>query len=113
LPDASTLHIVSLLGRLKDGFSEFSYYPFKSEHETGEEPTFQAWLDRRYGYGRFIVHEFPTTNGFAIPVETMMKLIARVSNLLKEGKPVVFVDSAGSLRNQELRETLGLTVQII
>ena len=58
LPPAELLHIVSLLGKKKSGFSEFGYYPFRSEHESGSKPTFQEWFDERYGR-RFVVHEFP------------------------------------------------------
>ncbi len=35
LPDRKPTHIVSLLGRKKDGFSEFGYYPFRSSKESG------------------------------------------------------------------------------
>jgi hypothetical protein len=33
LPAAEVLHIVSLLGRKTNGFSEFAYYPFRSIRE--------------------------------------------------------------------------------
>src|SRR4051794_20336659 len=49
LPQVNLLHIISLLGRKRDGFSEFWYYPFKSCAESGAKPTFQEWLDDRYG----------------------------------------------------------------
>src|SRR5437899_132324 len=65
LPRAEVLHIVSLLGQKPDGFSEFDYYPFRSSQESGTKPTFQEWLEQRYGH-RFVVHEFPTTDARGI-----------------------------------------------
>ena len=61
LPDAEVRHIVSLLGRKTTGSSEFGYYPFRSSREPGTKPTFEEWLNKRYGQ-RFVVHEFPTVD---------------------------------------------------
>lgn len=45
LPAANLLYIVSLLGKKPNGYSEFSYYPFRSSKEDDDKPTFQQWLD--------------------------------------------------------------------
>jgi hypothetical protein len=70
LPKAEVLHIVSLLGQKKGGLSEFSYYPFRSSKEPGSKPSFQDWLNARYGE-RFIVYEFPTTDRQGIEAGVM------------------------------------------
>jgi hypothetical protein len=62
LPPCNPLNIVSLLGEKFAGkHSEFKHYPFRSCFETGDRPTFQAWLDANYD-GRFRVHEFHTVD---------------------------------------------------
>src|SRR5437879_4064443 len=53
LPVSDRLVVVSLLGRKPTGKSEFAFYSFRGGFE-GESnrpkcPTFQAWLDQRYG----------------------------------------------------------------
>ena len=106
LPTATVVHIVSLLGRKQDGFSEFSYYPFRCSQEPGPEPTFQEWLDARYE-ARFIVHEFPTTDCRGIGREIMGAVCKCVRTLLQQGSTVVIVDSAGAERTARVGEELG------
>jgi hypothetical protein len=98
------VHLVSLLGRKKDGRSEFFYYPFRSGYETDStDPTFQQWLDERYP-GRFVVHEFPTTDGQGVPRERLLEIANRVRHLLRTEKVVVVIDSAGSERTARVGE---------
>lgn len=106
LPSAKTLHIVSLLGTKKDGYSEFAYYPFRSSQEAGTRPSFQAWLDRRYGE-RFTVHEFPTVDTKAISDDTLNAVTACVRDLLANGYTVVLMDSAGAVRTRRVCEAMG------
>ena len=93
LPAASVVHIVSLLGKKKSGFSEFGYYPFRSAHEAGTQPTLQEWLTERYDR-RFEVHEFPTVDAQGIPLEMLENVTHRVGELLAQGNTVVVMDSA-------------------
>jgi hypothetical protein len=106
LPKAEVLHIVSLLGSKKDGFSEFDYYPFRSSHERGTKPTLQEWLDRRYGQ-RFIVWEFPTVDARGIEDSVLHDVKHCVPNLLEKNITVVIVDSAGAERTARICEDLG------
>ena len=64
LPKSEKLHIVSLLGSKKDGYSEFQYYPFRSAKEEVDKPTWQEWLDQCCG-DHFMIHEFPTVDADA------------------------------------------------
>lgn len=106
LPHSQRLHIVSLLGQKPDGWSEFGYYPFKSEHEAGVKPTFQEWLNHRYG-SRFVVHEFPTKDRMGVPPERTKEVVMLVLDLLSEGCTVVIVDSAGAERTARICEAAG------
>lgn len=106
LPEHKPIHIVSLLGRKKDGFSEFGYYPFRSSKETGSKPTFHEWLDERYP-GRFVVHEFATTDRMGVPADIRASASKCIADLLEAGKTVVLMDSAGSERTGRVREALG------
>jgi len=108
LPKAEVLHIVSLLGKKPDGFSEFDYYPFRSSKESGAKPTFQEWLDERYGR-RFIVHEFPTTDATGIPPDLLGAVKQCVLNLIASGHTVVIVDSAGAERTARVCEAINAT----
>jgi hypothetical protein len=106
LPKAETLHIVSLLGQKTDGFSEFSYYPFRSVKESGTKPTFEKWLNRRYNC-RFVVHEFPTTDSRGIPSDVLSSLIQYLVQLAAGGAMVILVDSAGAERTARVCEGAG------
>jgi hypothetical protein len=106
LPKAEVLHIVSLLGQKKDGFSEYSYYPFRSAKEPGPKPNFQDWLNNRYGE-RFIVYEFPTTDRHGIEAGVMEDVKSCLSQLLGEGQTVLLIDSAGAERTARVCEQLG------
>ena len=106
LPKAEVLHIVSLLGRKKNGVSEFDYYPFRSSHEHGTKPTLQEWLDRRYGQ-RFVVCEFPTVDARGIEDSVLDDVKRRVLSLLDKSFTVVIVDSAGAERTARVSEDLG------
>lgn len=107
LPGAEVWHIVSLLGRKKDGFSEFGYYPFRSAKEPGEKPTFQEWFDQRYQYGRFIVHEFPTTDARGIPPDVAEAAKGCILELLESSRNVVVLGSAGAERTARICEPIG------
>ena len=106
LPEYEVLHIVSLLGEKKDGFSEFGYYPFRSSMEQGSKPTFQHWLDARYGR-RFVVHEFPTTDARPIQSAHFNAILHEVLDLLENGNTVVVIDSAGAVRTASVCEAIG------
>jgi len=106
LPEAEILHIVSLLGKKTSGFSEFGYYPFRSSKEAGAKPTFQEWLDQRYG-PRFVVHEFPTVDARGIPPNVLEAVTSHVLQLVEKGCTVVVVDSAGCERTARICEAIG------
>ncbi len=106
LPEAEVLYIVSLLGKKKDCFSEFGYYPFRSSHESGTKPTFQEWLNKRYGH-HFVVHEFPTTDATGIRPDVLDAVTHDVLNLIASGSTVVLVDSAGAERTARVCEAIG------
>jgi len=108
LPAAEMLHIVSLLGRKKDGFSEFAYYSFRSARECGGKPTFQQWLNARYGQ-RFVVHEFPTMDAQGIPKGMLQRVTDGIRKLIKGGKTVVVVDSGGAARTVKVAKAIGYT----
>jgi hypothetical protein len=94
------MHIVSLLGHKKDGYSEFEYYPFRSSQESSPKPTFQEWLDQRYGV-RFVVHEFPTVDAMGIPKGVLTAVITRVRELLETENTVVIDRFSGSRTNRK------------
>ena len=106
LPDADVLHIVSLLGQKTTGLSEFSYYPFQSAKEVGTKPTFEKWLNERYGR-RFVVHEFPTVDGQGISRDLLDAAGRRVLDCLESGHTTVVIDSAGAERTARVCEALG------
>ena len=106
LPSVDVLHIVSLLGEKRSGLSEFSYYPFRSSKKPGAEPTFQEWLDQRYG-PRFVVHEFPTVDMRGIPPDVLAAAAQEVRHLVDEGNLVVVIDSAGAERTARVCEACG------
>ena len=106
LPRSEKLHIVSLLGSKKDGFSEFQYYPFHSASEEVDKPTWQEWLVQRYG-DRFIIHEFPTVDARGIQKEVLDLARRRILALLEGGSTVVVVDSAGSERTKMVCKEVG------
>lgn len=110
LPDPRPLHIVSLLGSKRDGFSEFGYYPFRSEKETNPKPSFQEWLDSRYGPG-LVVHEVPTVDAQAIPDDILEATTSLVVSLTKLGSTVLVVDSAGSVRSARVCIAAGFIPQ--
>jgi hypothetical protein len=106
LPEADVLHVVSLLGRKPDGYSEFAYYPFRSEHEAGTKPTFQEWLSDRYG-PRFEVHEFPTVDLQGIGADVLTRATSVIRDLVGRGEAVLVVDSAGAERTARVCEACG------
>ena len=108
LPKANVLHIVSLLGHKKDGCSEFDYYPFRSSKEPGTKPTFQEWLDERYGR-RFVVHEFPTVDAQGIPPNDLKTITRCVLDLIENRSTVVVVDSGGAQRTARVCEAIDYT----
>ena len=100
------LHIISLLGQKTTGFSEFGYYPFRSSEEVGTKPTFQEWLDKRYGR-RFVVHEFRTTDGRGIPRDVLKDVTRHALDLIEKGSTVLVLDSAGAERTARVCEAMG------
>lgn len=106
LPDANVLHVVSLLGKKKDGFSEFDYYPFRSSKEMGNKPMFQQWLNDHYG-PRFVVHEYPTIDAQGIPPKLLEEISHRVLNLIRNGNTVVVIDSMGAERTARVCGAIG------
>lgn len=107
LPEVDVVHLVSLLGSKKDGYSEFGYYPFRSAKESGTTPTFQEWLAEHYG-SRFILHEFPTVDATGVPQHILKEARACVLGLLEKGSTVVVVDSAGSQRAARVCEQIAV-----
>jgi hypothetical protein len=108
LPKADVLHIVSLLDKKTNAFSEFGYYPFRSSKESGTKPTFQEWLDANYER-RFVVHEFPTIDARGISRDVLAEVTRRVLELIGQGNTVVVIDSAGAERTARVREAIGYT----
>lgn len=111
LPPIDPLHLVSLLGWKKGwkgekGRSEFDYYPFRSSEEVGTKPTFQDWLNQRYGT-RFVVHEFRTTDALGIEPEVLSRVTRCVTDLLESDNFVVVIDSAGAERAARVCEKMG------
>src|SRR5207302_9224390 len=98
-------HIISLLGRKRDGFSEFSYYPFRSRFEANDKPTFEDWLNARYDR-RFTVHEFPTVDAQGVPADVVSTAQAQVLASLQAGRSTIIVDSAGAERTSRVCESL-------
>jgi hypothetical protein len=101
LPKAEVVHIVSLLGSKDNGKSEFGYYPFRSSKESGPKPTFQEWLDKRYGK-RFVVVEFPTVDAQKIPREGLDAAACEASRLLEAGYTIIVIDSGGDTRSGQV-----------
>ena len=106
MPKATAVYLVSLLGKKKDGYSEFSYYPFRSDKEKGGKPTFQEWLDQRYP-SRFVVIEFPTIDATGIMPNIMKDTSIRLEELLARNETVVVIDSAGAERTARVCENIG------
>jgi hypothetical protein len=106
LPQADVLDIVSLLGKKTSGFSEFGYYPFRSALEAGSKPTFQKWLDERYGR-RFAIHEYPTVDAQGSPRDVLEAMGRHVLELIAKGGIVVVIDSAGAERTARVCEAIG------
>ena len=106
LPKAEILHIISLLGKKKDGYSEFEYYPFRSSKESGPKPTFQEWLDERYGR-RFVVHEFPTVDARGIPSVVLKTVTRCILDLIENNSTVLVIDSAGAERTARVCKAIG------
>ncbi len=109
LPNANTLHLVSLLGTKNDGSSEYRFYSFRGSHECSRKPTFQAWLDRRHGAGRFQVHEYPTEDAGprSLSEDDIKSIRGIVMPLLAAGETVVVFDSFGSQRTGQVCSELG------
>lgn len=105
MPRTDFLHIVSLLGRKRDCFSEFGYYPFRSSHEPGIKPPFEQWLNEQYG-PRFAVYEFPTVDAQGIE-QGILEAAVTVLKLLEAGHTVIVVDSAGAERTARVCEAVG------
>jgi hypothetical protein len=106
LPRADAIHIVSLLGQKTTGLSEFSYYPFRSAAEAGTKPSFEKWLNERYGQ-RFVVHEFPIVDGRGIPRDLLDAAGRQVLECLKGQHTTVILESAGAERTARACQAIG------
>lgn len=110
LPRANTVHLVSLLGRKEDGRSEYSFYTFRGgcEHPA-DRPTFQEWLDSRYGAGHFVVHDYPTVDAGSCSLSDgdIESLKSIVVPLLTLGETVVLFDSGGAQRTGQFCRAAG------
>jgi hypothetical protein len=110
LPNASTVHLVSLLGSKEDGRSEYTFYTFRGSHEHSPgKPTFQAWLDSTYGAGRFQVYDYPTEDAGSgsLSEEDIESVRSIVMPLLSRGETVVVFDSGGSQRTGQFCKAAG------
>jgi len=113
LPKGDPLVIVSLLGRKPppESTSEFSFYSFRGGFDQPADrpgcPTFQAWLDRRFGDGRFLVLEYPTIDLKRLPSDVASRAADAVIQLLNQGRTVVVMDSGGVSRTGELCRFMG------
>lgn len=110
LSNVSTVHLVSLLGRKQDGRSEYTFYIFKGSHEHSPgKPTFQAWLDTRYGAGHFQVYDYPTVDAGSgsLSEDDIESLRSIVMPLLSRGETVVVFDSGGSQRTGQFCNAAG------
>ena len=110
LPDSGDLHMVSLLGSKADGMSEFGYYPYRSTLEVADKPTWQEWLNAHYGQ-RLVIHEIPTVDARGIPKEVLGSVRECVLELLKAGRTIVIIDSAGAERTSRVCEGVGFVVR--
>ena len=113
LPASQEVFIVSLLGRKPepDNRSEFSFYSFRGGFDQPSDrpdcPTFQEWLNERYGNGRYCVLEFPTVDTKPLAPETINEVSAMILSLLHEDRTVVLMDSGGIGRTGKVRKCLG------
>lgn len=114
LPHANEIVIVSLLGRKPqpDGRSEFHFYSFRGSSDEPSHrpgcPTFQEWLNERYGNGQHLVLEYPTVDVWPpLAPETLSEVSAKVLSLLSEGRTVVLMDSGGISRTGAICKSLG------
>ena len=113
LPASQPVFIVSLLGRKPepDNRSEFSFYSFRGGFDQPSDrpdcPTFQEWLNKRYGDGRYCVLEYPTVDVKPLASETISEVSAVISSLLQEGRTVVLMDSGGIGRTGKVCKCLG------
>ena len=117
LPKSPGLVIVSLLGHKPkpDGRREFSYYTFRSCTETSAEharlPTFQEWLDLKYGRGCYCVVEYPTTDTEQVPSDILESLKNEITALHGAGRTVDVMDSGGHSRSGKVCRYLGFCEQ--
>lgn len=108
LPEAKTLHLLSLLGTKVDGKSEYRFYSFRGSHEHSTKPTLQTWLDRRHGAGTFRVHEYPTVDAGpnSLCEGQIQSIRSLVNPLIDAGETVVLFDSFGSERTGQVCRAL-------
>ncbi len=104
------LAIISLLGRKRDGSSEFSFYSFYGGSDTTAErkgrPSLQEWLETHHKALGISVYEFPTTDRSSVPVELRDSVVAQVKELFLDSRHVVVVDSAGAERTGRIHDHL-------
>jgi hypothetical protein len=111
LPGLERIIIISLLGRKPNGKSEFSFYSFRGGFDEPAErptcPTFQEWLDGRYGDGKYRVLEHPTIDTLPLEPETLSQVSEIVLSLVGEGQIVVLMDSGGFSRVGKVCKYIG------
>lgn len=105
--------IISLLGRKHGpkGRSEFSFYSFCSEFDTGDERgnrlTFQEWLDLHHKELNILVREHPTFDYQTIPPKDVASIKAEIKGLYAKGRKVVLMDSGGMTRTGQVCKDMG------
>ncbi len=111
LPAVGDVAIVSILGCKKDGISEFSYYSFRScfDDDRKDSPTFQEWLDEKFGVGRYHGFEYPTVDTVDSSMETLLQVAERVRASIEAHHTVVVVDSGGVSRTGAVGRSMGFT----
>jgi len=106
LPLSSQLHIISLLGTKPNGLSEYSYYSFRGSRGSLEidfkKPTFQEWLNDRFGLERFVVVDFPTIDTMPIEAAMITEICQCTTSLLMTSNDVLIVDSGGEGRTGKI-----------
>ena len=106
LPRGEKVAIVSLLGRKRDGMSEFWFYSFCGAWDSPEErrrrPTFAEWIAKSNQDRRMKVVEHPTIDFEPIPRETLDAVERDVRRLLEDGWTVILVDSGGEIRTKKV-----------
>jgi len=107
LPGEPPIHLVSLLGKKDNDLSEYSTYDFRGRFDPEDgRPIFQEYLDQIEGRGKFIVHEFCTTDLRSVPASKLDEIVKRIWELLQLQLTVILFDSGGVGRVGQVRQRL-------